>query len=119
MRRHVLIASILSAPALLSAQTLPLGATVGGQIRVRVESYDAGGFNPANSDSYALTRILLNARVHPTASTSLFVEGMDARGPWKNKTPAGAPFRDRKSTRLNSSHVEISYAVFCLKKKKK
>src|SRR5437870_7348760 len=28
------------------------------------------------------------------------------------------PDRDRKSTRLNSSHVAISYAVFCLKKKK-
>src|SRR5690554_7532493 len=28
-------------------------------------------------------------------------------------------YRDRKSTRLNSSHVRISYAVFCLKKKKK
>src|SRR5204863_9247962 len=28
-------------------------------------------------------------------------------------------YPDRKSTRLNSSHVEISYAVFCLKKKKK
>src|SRR2546426_9283342 len=27
-------------------------------------------------------------------------------------------FRDRKSTRLNSSHLVISYAVFCLKKKK-
>src|SRR3989442_11708475 len=27
-------------------------------------------------------------------------------------------FQDRKSTRLNSSHVRISYAVFCLKKKK-
>src|SRR5438874_7097925 len=27
--------------------------------------------------------------------------------------------QDRKSTRLNSSHVEISYAVFCLKKKKR
>src|SRR6267378_7732233 len=27
-------------------------------------------------------------------------------------------WKDRKSTRLNSSHVEISYAVFCLKKKK-
>src|SRR5437868_12905092 len=27
------------------------------------------------------------------------------------------PARDRKSTRLNSSHVSISYAVFCLKKK--
>src|SRR5699024_12381686 len=28
------------------------------------------------------------------------------------------PLQDRKSTRLNSSHVSISYAVFCLKKKK-
>src|SRR5438477_9429148 len=28
-------------------------------------------------------------------------------------------WRDRKSTRLNSSHMSISYAVFCLKKKKK
>src|SRR3712207_8552976 len=32
-------------------------------------------------------------------------------------TPASAG-RDRKSTRLNSSHANISYAVFCLKKKK-
>src|SRR2546430_3994248 len=29
------------------------------------------------------------------------------------------PSRDRKSTRLNSSHSQISYAVFCLKKKRK
>src|SRR5207249_8624747 len=33
--------------------------------------------------------------------------------------PGGQQVRDRKSTRLNSSHVSISYAVFCLKKKKK
>src|SRR3712207_6964993 len=32
---------------------------------------------------------------------------------------AGSLFLDRKSTRLNSSHANISYAVFCLKKKKK
>src|SRR5438874_11699498 len=32
--------------------------------------------------------------------------------------PRMANWLDRKSTRLNSSHVEISYAVFCLKKKK-
>src|SRR5437899_8005404 len=32
---------------------------------------------------------------------------------------ARPPVRDRKSTRLNSSHLGISYAVFCLKKKKK
>src|SRR5690554_7272374 len=31
--------------------------------------------------------------------------------------PDAAGWRDRKSTRLNSSHVRISYAVFCLKKK--
>src|SRR5690606_40127953 len=31
--------------------------------------------------------------------------------------PAPVPAPDRKSTRLNSSHVKISYAVFCLKKK--
>src|SRR3712207_7411040 len=43
-------------------------------------------------------------------------DGVDAgdlgRGP---RVPRG----DRKSTRLNSSHANISYAVFCLKKKKK
>src|SRR5215469_17829130 len=33
--------------------------------------------------------------------------------------PLSMSTADRKSTRLNSSHVEISYAVFCLKKKKK
>src|SRR2546427_10835588 len=38
---------------------------------------------------------------------------MDARRPWTDH-----PQADRKSTRLNSSHSQISYAVFCLKKKK-
>src|SRR5438067_3961848 len=44
----------------------------------------------------------------------------------RSQTPRGLPERqlprgprDRKSTRLNSSHVSISYAVFCLKKKKR
>src|SRR3712207_6918220 len=36
----------------------------------------------------------------------------------KGDDAAYARFRDRKSTRLNSSHANISYAVFCLKKKK-
>src|SRR5438552_5677398 len=34
------------------------------------------------------------------------------------RPPAPRPLQDRKSTRLNSSHQIISYAVFCLKKKK-
>src|SRR5256885_4472343 len=36
-----------------------------------------------------------------------------------SRTVFSRPLRDRKSTRLNSSHLVISYAVFCLKKKKK
>src|SRR5690625_6992779 len=49
----------------------------------------------------------------------------DERDLRDRKVRGGAPFapvieglKDRKSTRLNSSHVAISYAVFCLKKKK-
>src|SRR3989442_8444401 len=41
-------------------------------------------------------------------------------GPGSDRQPRWSPDgRDRKSTRLNSSHVRISYAVFCLKKKNK
>src|SRR2546427_1953799 len=46
----------------------------------------------------------------------------DATDPWSGPPPwrrrASAALLDRKSTRLNSSHSQISYAVFCLKKKK-
>src|SRR5688572_32328454 len=37
----------------------------------------------------------------------------------EHRSGGGPPREDRKSTRLNSSHSQISYAVFCLKKKKK
>src|SRR3712207_7748917 len=39
--------------------------------------------------------------------------------PQRELRPAHNGYKDRKSTRLNSSHANISYAVFCLKKKKK
>src|SRR5439155_10907828 len=39
-------------------------------------------------------------------------------GPWRRNLPGQDNLADRKSTRLNSSHVAISYAVFCLKKKR-
>lgn len=78
---------------------LPAWLSVGGQLRARAEAYKNGGFRPDNSDQYVLTRVLLNARVRPSRTTALFVEGMDARGPWKNKTPAGAPFRDHADLR--------------------
>src|SRR5437660_2953641 len=51
--------------------------------------------------------------------TTLFRSRQPARrGRCRNRPiPAPPGRRDRKSTRLNSSHVAISYAVFCLKKK--
>src|SRR3712207_7727329 len=56
--------------------------------------------------------------------TTLFRSGPDpfawrARGVLRTKGSGPLCAEDRKSTRLNSSHANISYAVFCLKKKKK
>src|SRR5690606_41277489 len=58
----------------------------------------------------------------PTSPTSRRSSTTSRTSPTWTRTPTGSmrspPGRDRKSTRLNSSHVKISYAVFCLKKKK-
>src|SRR5690242_21402604 len=63
---------------------------------------DAGGFRPVRDAP---------GQVHPRP------EGLLREGaPRRARHLARA---DRKSTRLNSSHMSISYAVFCLKKKKK
>src|SRR3712207_7249705 len=48
-----------------------------------------------------------------------FGEGRQALRAAAGRSTAPCALRDRKSTRLNSSHANISYAVFCLKKKKK
>src|SRR3712207_8009543 len=63
-------------------------------------------------------------RVRMTLHTGVAEErGGDYFGPPVNRVArllsAGHGGQDRKSTRLNSSHANISYAVFCLKKKKK
>src|SRR5205807_9639123 len=68
------------------------------KIKQRVDEYAAAG----------ATRVVLN----PIRAPEGIVPGME----W-NAHPDLE--RDRKSTRLNSSHLVISYAVFCLKKKKK
>src|SRR3982751_3914584 len=53
--------------------------------------------------------------------TTLFRSPSETPGVIRSRGPlhSGLPHQDRKSTRLNSSHDQISYAVFCLKKKKK
>src|SRR5204862_4193110 len=62
-------------------------------------------------------RRVFTATDHPAPG----IENLEQRIDSRSATPRlhlDYPFLDRKSTRLNSSHVEISYAVFCLKKKK-
>src|SRR5438067_9418833 len=66
---------------------------------------------------------------HERAMKTVFAKAGSVRGDWfvvdaSDKTlgrlasQIAHRLKDRKSTRLNSSHVSISYAVFCLKKKK-
>src|SRR2546427_4535315 len=67
----------------------------------------------------------LGTTIGPPADSAYAVEpvGVATTIPSAEYCPTSSPStdtrRDRKSTRLNSSHSQISYAVFCLKKKKK
>src|SRR2546421_3642527 len=54
-------------------------------------------------------------RQHAEVERRVRLEVGDVKNIWDPPDPT----QDRKSTRLNSSHDQISYAVFCLKKKKK
>src|SRR5436309_5752875 len=63
---------------------------------------------PPRSTLFPYTTLFRSLMKSPLSSRSA------PRNPFKGKS---MPL-DRKSTRLNSSHVKISYAVFCLKKKK-
>src|ERR1041385_4174525 len=70
--------------------------------------------------------VSLDVRIGGSESnTAVALARLGLRAAWWSKLPANPLGRrieneiDRKSTRLNSSHGYISYAVFCLKKKKK
>src|SRR5437773_4237414 len=55
----------------------------------------------------------------PHAVAEVVEHGSGTRGRGLERSSRCRPSLDRKSTRLNSSHITISYAVFCLKKKKR
>src|SRR5688572_32643516 len=68
-------------------------------------------FRSAREDAAKALRVFTQRRAHPVVAGGggiAFVE--DQVDDFEHR-------RDRKSTRLNSSHSQISYAVFCLKKK--
>src|SRR5690606_42135266 len=66
----------------------------------------------AQSDLELVLRQLIAAEVDELVDEPLSVIAL------QRDVDQGREREDRKSTRLNSSHVKISYAVFCLKKKK-
>src|SRR5699024_11664497 len=76
---------------------------------------DTGVTRTARSDSIPTSRSTMVWR-NPVASTLL--SARDLRFLLYEWLGAEELTQDRKSTRLNSSHVSISYAVFCLKKKR-
>src|SRR2546426_8240097 len=75
-------------------------------------------------DCIVLSHLFEDKTVHPFLDDNFHVVSIDV-GNWDRNLDVskqyGSPIDngDRKSTRLNSSHLVISYAVFCLKKKKK
>src|SRR6266478_2623719 len=76
---------------------------------------------PASQNVTQYSRITLNLRLQRSSNSSAPCQGGDADDP-QDADNLHEPLRscalDRKSTRLNSSHSQISYAVFCLKKTK-
>src|SRR5688572_31897137 len=78
---------------------------------------------PPRSTLFPYTTLFRSARAHLTTGRSPFVTYRAEIATLSRYVSAphrfGMTRTDRKSTRLNSSHSQISYAVFCLKKKKK
>src|SRR5439155_19320180 len=76
---------------------------------------------PAPKSSSVVSPVLEKHRPRPLGGNSVSLQTAEARGiALRHALTAGVQTCigvDRKSTRLNSSHVAISYAVFCLKKK--
>src|SRR5438477_1879986 len=95
-------------PALLQALEQALAGLDWETIVVVDDAYD-GTEELVRERAQHDRRVRCLQRIGRRGLASACIEGMLA---------SSAPYIDRKSTRLNSSHMSISYAVFCLKKKK-
>src|SRR3712207_7834555 len=77
---------------------------------------------PPRSTLFPYTTLFRSSGLTQSLGMSVLLRAWQASGERRYLDGAAAALRwlrDRKSTRLNSSHANISYAVFCLKKKKK
>src|SRR2546422_6444208 len=98
---------------------IPKGARAEGVVN---EAKAAGRFKGGAALSLTLTSVTVNGKDHEiqTSGATISSKGKGKRTAAMvgGGAAGGAAIGDRKSTRLNSSHGYISYAVFCLKKKK-
>src|SRR5688500_19210714 len=74
---------------------------------------------PPRSTLFPYTTLFRSYRICSDSDYALFGSGRTSACRRSRRVCASSSSRDRKSTRLNSSHLVISYAVFCLKKKKR
>src|SRR5438270_5781356 len=107
-----------------------MGRRPGGFPRAELAQHRAGGviyhvhetavggaiFQPGMKAGIQLHQFAEMRLAHPALAIRL---SRSLAAPKSAKAVSPAQDADRKSTRLNSSHSQISYAVFCLKKKKK
>src|SRR5690349_23556330 len=99
--RHLIVATaILAAASSASAETRPAKAQAA---------------KPQSGTTATSTATATGDAMAPPLTKTVAVEAGDSA---MVRAAKRAVASDRKSTRLNSSHVEISYAVFCLKKKR-
>src|SRR5438552_11130854 len=97
------------APVLLSAVRTPIGKFQGG----------LAGFSAPELGGKIVAEAIRCAGLDPKEIDEAILGNVVQAGLGQNPARQAALKGDRKSTRLNSSHQIISYAVFCLKKKKK
>src|SRR3712207_596412 len=88
-----------------------LGLDLVGGTRMTLQATTEGN-RPPSAESLDQARDIIEQRVNArgVAEAEVVTEG-------NRNIVVSVPGKDRKSTRLNSSHANISYAVFCLKKK--
>src|SRR2546426_9126268 len=114
-RRHLIKSIGAAAASSLAAPYLNLAHAQGSPIPLGVAlplTGNAGAYGPDMAEAAKRTAAKINAGGGVLGrKLELFIEDSES-------SAAVAANQDRKSTRLNSSHLVISYAVFCLKKKK-
>src|ERR1035438_10729589 len=120
--------------ALMSPTMTSVTSAVGIPLHLRIYGYSGSGSAGSGSINWKIDDLVLTISVNAASGTPYLAvnpwtlsgfQYVYGSGPSANQTYTltgsyldGSTVTDRKSTRLNSSHLGISYAVFCLKKKK-